>query len=253
MPLTIQAACASHKGKVRSRNEDNFYFDEKCMEQVHDNLRNPTFFEKPLRSGLCMAVFDGMGGENFGECASFAAARRMQRMHRFFADYCIPEKQYLLRITQHMDDAVRQAQEEVKTERMGTTLACLYFSGRYAYCCNLGDSRVYRLRDREFAQLSEDHVERRPGDDRQKAPLSRYLGYGSDDIQPDPHIAKGEVKDGDMYLLCSDGLTDMLTNFEIANILLNQTDPERCVRALIDGALEKGGRDNITVIVSKIL
>jgi protein phosphatase len=69
----------------------------------------------------------------------------------------------------------------------------------------------------------------------------------------EPHIAKGILQSGDMYLLCSDGLTDMLTNFEISDIMLKSENTEACVCELIDRALEHGGRDNITVIVCKII
>ena len=69
----------------------------------------------------------------------------------------------------------------------------------------------------------------------------------------DPYIAKGEIKSGDRYLLCSDGLTDMLSKFEIADIITNNDDPQKCAQELIDAALERGGRDNITVILCKII
>ena len=69
----------------------------------------------------------------------------------------------------------------------------------------------------------------------------------------DPYIAKGEIRSGDRYLLCSDGLTDMLSNFEIADILSSHDDPQKCVQELIDAALKQGGRDNITVILCKII
>jgi protein phosphatase len=155
-------------------------------------------------------------------------------------------------ITQ-LNDAVVQVQREMLTDHIGTTMVSLYFSGRYVYVCNIGDSRAYRLRDGEFLQLSVDHVEKYPGRDVKKAPLTQYLGFGSDEIQLEPYIAKGELKRGDMYLLCSDGLTDMLTNFEISDIMLRSTDADSCVRELVQAALEHGGRDNITVIICRII
>ena len=68
----------------------------------------------------------------------------------------------------------------------------------------------------------------------------------------EPYIAKGEVRKGDMYLLCSDGLTDMLTNFEISDIMLKSEDAEDCVQELIQAALDQGGRDNVTAIVCAV-
>ena len=102
-------------------------------------------------------------------------------------------------------------------------------------------------------QLSTDHIERRPGRESRKAPLTQYLGYGTEEVLLEPYIAKGEIRRGDMYLLCSDGLTDMVTNFEITDIMLKSADTESCVQELIRSALEHGGRDNITVIFCKIM
>ena len=253
MNFTIQAACGCNTGKIRTSNQDNFFFDGKCLEKDNNGLKNPAFLEQPIKNGFCLAVFDGMGGEQFGECASYAAARQMQTTQRSLADFFIPEKVYLQRLASELDKTVGRLQQEMQTDHIGSTFVSLYFSGRKVYVCNIGDSRAYRLRDGEFLQLSVDHVEKRPGKENKKSPLTQYLGFGSDEMIVDPYIAKGEIKKGDMYLLCSDGLTDMLTNFEITDILLNYDDPELCVNALIEAALEHGGRDNITAIVCKLI
>lgn len=253
MRFIIQAACGCNTGKIRKNNEDNFFFDGKCLERENDGLKHPVSIEQILKSGLCVAVFDGMGGENYGEYASFAAARQMQLAERKFADFFVPERQYLKRMAELLDKAVSDKQEELCTDRMGSTMVCLYYSGRHVYVCNVGDSRAYRLRDGEFLQLSQDHIAVRPGKDSKKAPLTQYLGYGAEEYQIEPYVAKGELKRNDMYLLCSDGLTDMLTNFEITDIMLKSEDAESCAEELIRAALERGGRDNITVIVCKLL
>lgn len=252
MGFMIEAACGCNIGKIRKNNEDNFYFDGKCLEVENDGLKNPVSLDMPLKHGLCFAVFDGMGGENFGEIASFTAAREMQQMDRKFADYFVSERQYLNRITMQMNDAVVGAAREQKTDRMGSTMAVLYFSARSVYVCNLRDSRAYRFRDGEFLQISKDHVENRPGKSEKKAALSQHLGIDPEEMMIEPYIAKGELKRGDQYLLCSDGLTDMLTNFEIADFMRQSEDTDECAQELIKAALEKGGRDNVTVIVCKI-
>ena len=216
----------------------------------NSGLKHPVVLENHLKNGLCMAVFDGMGGENFGEMASYAAARQMQQTERTLSDFWVPEKKYLERLVSQLNESVSSVQKEMLTEKMGSTIAALYFSGRYVYSCNVGDSRAYRLRDGEFMQLSVDHVEQRPGV--RKTPLTQHLGMDSEEIELAPHIAKGEIKKGDRYLLCSDGLTDMVTNFEITDIMLNSKDAEDCVQNLVHAALEHGGRDNITVIVCSL-
>lgn len=252
MKFIVEAACGCHIGKVRKNNEDNFFFDKKCLEATNEGLKNPAYLEDPIKRGLSYAIFDGMGGENFGEIASFTAAREMQQIERSLSDFLVPERKYLTKLVMQLNDAVVQAKKEMRTDRMGTTMVSLYFSGRYVYVCNIGDSRAYRLRDGEFLQLSEDHVERRPGREHRKAPLTQHLGIDPHDMLIEPYIAKGEIKKDDMYLLCSDGLTDMLTNFEISCLMQEATDAESCVRSLIQAALDKGGRDNITVVVCRI-
>ena len=101
-------------------------------------------------------------------------------------------------------------------------------------------------------QISEDHVESRTGRAHRKAPLTQHLGIDPEDMLIEPYIAKGELKKGDMYLLCSDGLTDMLSNFEISCPMHDSKRVDECAGQLIQAALEKGGRDNITVIVCRI-
>lgn len=252
MKYIIEASCSSHTGKLRKNNEDNFFFDGKCLEADNKGLPNPVVMEQPLKSGLCLAVFDGMGGENFGELASHAAARCLQQVQRTPSDYFIPERKYLQRLCSQLNEAVLSVKKEMCTNHMGTTLAAAYFSSRYIYVCNLGDSRAYRLRGGEFMQLTCDHTATQPEHINKKAPLNQYLGINPEEMLLEPYIAKGQIKRGDLYLICSDGLTDMVTNFEIADIMLNSADPLSCAEALTEAALSHGGRDNITLIVCKI-
>lgn len=252
MRLFIDAACGCNIGKIRRNNEDNFFFDDKCLELENQGLRNTACFSDALKNGLCLAVFDGMGGENFGEVASFTAARQMQTITRSLSDYFVSERKYLLKLTTQLNNAIVEAKKELCTDRCGSTMAALYFSSGYVYTCNIGDSRAYRLRDGEFLQLSVDHVEKRHEGEHKKAPLTQHLGIDPEDMQIEPYVAKGKICKGDTYLLCSDGLTDMLTNFEISDILMTCEEPTECVHKLIQLALKHGGRDNITVIVCRI-
>lgn len=254
MRFMLEAACICHKGKIRSNNEDNFYFDGKCLPEQNEGLRVPGEYEEPLRRGIWFAVFDGMGGENFGETASFAAARTLQQSERSIGDYLIPVRTQIQNTTAKLNDAVVAEQKAHQTERMGSTMVGLYFTPRYVYVCNMGDSRAYRLRNGEFMQLSRDHVDQRPipAGSRRKAPLTQYLGIDPEYMLIEPHIAKGELQEGDQYLLCSDGITDMLTNFEISNIMLKNPCPAICAEMLERAALDKGGRDNLTAIVCRI-
>lgn len=252
MRFTLEAACGCHMGKVRRNNEDNFYFAGKCLETENDGLRHPAYLEEPLKNGFCVAVFDGMGGENYGEIASFTAARELQKVERSLSDYLISEKKYLTNLTLQLNEAVVHAAQELRTSRMGSTMVGLYFSSRSVYVCNVGDSRAYRLRRGEFLQLSQDHIEHFVPEGKTKASLSQHLGIDPQEMRIEPYIAKGEIEKGDQYLLCSDGLTDMLTNIEISDIMLRCDDVVSCVEALIDAAIDRGGHDNITAIVCRL-
>lgn len=253
MPFKINAACLCNTGNVRKNNEDNFFFDGRCLEADNDGLRHPVSMTKSLQREVCVAVFDGMGGESYGEIASFAAAKCLQQTTRRLKEYFISEKRFLEGICRKINNAVVAEKNKLCTERMGTTMVTLYFSHNYVYVCNVGDSRAYRLRGREFMQISIDHVEKCEDQTRKKAPLTQHLGIEPEIFIIEPYIAKGELKPGDQYLLCSDGLTDMLTNFEIDEIMRYTASAEECVQKLVDAALEKGGRDNVTVIVCRVL
>ena len=152
-----------------------------------------------------------------------------------------------------MNEAVVAQQDRLCVETMGTTVTTLCFTHRDVYVCNVGDSRAYRLRAGEFLQISIDHVAQRAVGQVKKAPITQYLGIRPEEFRLEPHIAKGELQRGDKYLLCSDGLTDMLTNYELADIMEHSAQAENSVQELVDAALEKGGKDNITAIVCHIL
>ena len=195
-----------------------------------------------------MAVLDGMGGENFGECASFTAAEGLKDAEQRLKNFVVPESRFLSETCLALNAAVFARAKELKTNHMGTTLALLYFTRTYVYSCNLGDSRAFRLRGGEFLQITEDHVESREETGVRKPALTQYLGIDPEEYLIEPYIAKGELQRGDQYLICSDGLTDMLSNLEIVRIMSEAKRPEDCVCSLIDAALEKGGKDNVTVI-----
>lgn len=250
MHFKLDAACVSNRGLVRSNNEDNFFFNGRCMEADNKGLHNPVTMRTKAEE-VFLAVFDGMGGESYGEYASFAAASGVKESLEKLGTYYIREKQLLNSLIDDLNGKVLEKGRALGDSRMGTTVAALYLSNGFAYVCNVGDSRVYRLRQGVFQQLSEDHVEKWTGG-RKKAPLTQCLGIDPEEFLIEPNIAKGELQDGDKFLLCSDGLTDMLSNIEITQILSDCDDPAACVNALVAAALAKGGRDNVTVIVCRI-
>ena len=252
MRYSLQAVCFSHIGKRRANHEDNFYFNGICLEAQNKGTHDPLILEEPIRQERCFAVFDGMGGENYGEQAAFAAAVRLQEYiaepRRFYQS----GGGYLKDLTYALNQAVVSRSRELLTSRMGTTMAALYLTPCSAYACNVGDSRVYRLRDRVFAQMSRDHVSTLPVSAGRKPPLIQHLGMDPEEVQIVPHIVKDRIKGGDVYLICSDGLTDMVDNTVIADILQRDIDITEQADALLQAALENGGRDNITAILCRV-
>ena len=247
MPDRLHAACLCHIGRVRKNNEDNFCFGTCCLEAENLGLSRPLTMSQPLRRRPRLAVFDGMGGEENGEWASFTAAYRMCRTRRGIKERFAPESAFLRGLGLQLNAAVVARQRELGSRRMGSTMAAVSFS-RSAYClCSLGDSRIYLLRDGALRRLSMDHVEEFSG--RRKAPLTQFLGIDPEIYAIEPFVAEGALKSGDRFLLCSDGLTDMVPEPEIAGILGGEAACGRSAERLVAAALEHGGRDNVTVIV----
>ncbi len=252
MAFTLEAACFSHIGKRRSNHEDNFFFDGKCLAEENHGTEAPLFLERPLTAGRCLCVFDGMGGESNGETAAFVAAERMKEYVRRPKGFFISEDTYLKRMVEQLNSAVVSKTEELLISRMGTTMAALYFTRRQVYCCNVGDSRIHRLRGGAFIQLSMDHVSKMSLNQGRKAPLTQHLGMDPQEVLLEPYINKYDLLPGDQYMLCSDGLTDMLEDSDIVEILQNNNSIQDAVLQLVNAALEHGGRDNITVILCRI-
>lgn len=253
MDFRIEAACASHLGRVRRNNEDNYYFSSQYA-QPDAGSQGRVLYKQFLQQGsLCLAVFDGMGGLDGGEQAAYAAAQT-------FAHDCeqanrsgMLSETFFLNTVMHMNEAVcvRAMQER---SSMGTTAVIAGFYEDTVYICNVGDSRAYRLRRGVLSQISQDHVGEIPpfmkSSRHSKPRLSQCIGTPPEELTIEPYIGRGTVRDGDTFLLCSDGLTDMLSDEEIAAVLMRENNAARQVERLVACALGKGGIDNVTVIVA---
>lgn len=148
---------------------------------------------------------------------------------------------------------------------MGTTLTALYLDQGKAICCNVGDSRCYFMRAGALRQLSADHTEAQqmvnmgilsPEQARKSKSwhkLTQHLGIFPEEFVIEPHFGPPLVlKSGDVFLLCSDGLTDMAADEQIAEILNTGKNAEQTADALVKLALSQGGRDNVTALVLKV-
>jgi PPM family protein phosphatase len=227
------SASATDPGRRRRRNEDSYV----C--------------EPPL-----FAIADGMGGAQAGEVASRLAAAVLQE-----SDGAELTEVRIAELIQEANRRVFQrSNEDAATSGMGTTMtvALVDDPGESIVVGHVGDSRAYRVRDGELEQLTEDHslvgelvrsgrlsaeeAEMHP----QRSVITRAIG-----TEPDVDVDTFTIpaRPGDLFLLCSDGLTDMIPDREILSILDGSDDLDAAARALVDAANTAGGEDNITVVL----
>ncbi|MBQ3385654.1 MAG: serine/threonine-protein phosphatase [Erysipelotrichaceae bacterium] len=244
----IEAACLCNVGAKRSNNEDNYYFAGSFMNQEHHNLEVPVTMNEKLTGDLFFAVFDGMGGGDYGEVASHVASSSVDELFEINPYDITPS---LEKLCLGLNKKVFSESEKLDSYAMGTTMAALFFHEGYFWSCNIGDSKCYKMEDNELVQLSVDHVDIYDRMHR-KPMLTQYLGIDPETVQIEPYVCSETVNRGDVFLICSDGLTDMVDESVIRDILVSGSSLEECVSKLVDVALENGGEDNITVIVIRI-
>ncbi|MFI2431594.1 Stp1/IreP family PP2C-type Ser/Thr phosphatase [Streptomyces sp. NPDC018693] len=238
MSLSLRFAAGSHKGMIREGNEDSGYAGPRLL-----------------------AIADGMGGAAAGEVASSEAISTIVAL-----DEDVPGSDVLTSLgtaVQRANDQLRSmVEEDPQLEGMGTTLTALLWTGQRLGLVHVGDSRAYLLRDGVLTQITQDHtwVQRLVDEGRiteeeatthpQRSLLMRALGSG-DHVEPDLSIR--EVRAGDRYLICSDGLSGVVSHQTLEDTLASYQGPQETVQELIQLALRGGGPDNITVIVADVL
>lgn len=245
------AAGASLTGRIRKNNEDNFCVDERCLPLIHENSDTIC---TPLSRAVphLLGVFDGMGGCNDGEIASYLAASTAQE----YARHLKGERDVAGMLTALCLEANEKVCKAADGAPMGTTCALLYLSGSDYTVCNVGDSPVFLFRNGILRQISVDHTQRasyekvtgKPAEARRKFPLTQCLGIPQDEMVIEPFLDGGKICAGDVFLLCSDGITDMLSTEEICRALSVHTSPDEMVADLTKMAMEAGGRDNLTAV-----
>ncbi len=239
---TIEFAFMTHPGRIRKNNEDNLICIQDHLPLVHDRTDEAVTGTADVSSPLLFGVFDGMGGEEHGEAASFLAAKTAAL--RKPAD--AKELDSLCReMNQNICDYV--AEHHIRSS--GTTASLLLFDQRGVTACHIGDSRIYRFREGVMKQLTKDDVW--PLFRGRKAPLLQCLGTPEDEMRIKPHIDHYPVELQDVYVICTDGLSDMLGEDQIGEVLSGDASLKRRIQTLMDRALEKGGRDNITMILCR--
>jgi serine/threonine protein phosphatase PrpC len=230
------SAGTTDAGRKRRRNEDSF-------------VREPPLF----------AVADGMGGAQAGEVASRLAAAAFREFHE--ADELDPEERVATIIQEANRRIYERARSDAQASGMGTTITAALVSGDSVAIGHVGDSRAYRLRGGRLEQLTEDHslvadlvrsgrlTPEEADTHPQRSVITRALGT---DLEVDVDTFTVEARAGDLFLLCSDGLTTMVDDEEIAQMVANADSLEHATKALVKAANRAGGEDNVTVVLFRL-
>ncbi|UGQ15248.1 protein phosphatase 2C domain-containing protein [Yinghuangia sp. ASG 101] len=238
MSLSLRFAAGSHKGMIREGNEDSGYAGPRLL-----------------------AVADGMGGAAAGEVASSEVLSTIVELDEDLPGADLREA--LRGAVDRANDRLRvMIEDDPGLEGMGTTLTALLWAGTGLGLVHVGDSRAYLLRDGVLEQITQDHTwvqrlvdegritEEEAGHHPQRSLLMRALD-GRGQVEPD--LAVREARAGDRYLVCSDGLSGVVSRETMQDTLLALVDPRDAVQELIQLALRGGGPDNITCIVADIV
>lgn len=246
--MKLSAAYICDQGKVRMANQDNLYFCGKVLNLEHVKSHSHVCRKASTRSAVCFGVFDGMGGEQYGEVASYLAAETLKNQMKKNKAGKIPGN-ILLDACCMANKIIYKKTLELKAKRIGATAAIIYVQYDRIWCCNVGDSKIYRLRKGVISQISFDHIYREKNDSGRKPGLTQHLGMDLAEMTLEPYITDEVIEAEDKYLICSDGLTDMVPLKEIEEVMLQNFSPKKCSHNLMKRAMENGGRDNITIIV----
>ena len=257
--MHIDAFGATHKGNIRSHNEDNIYVEGAFRNDLKmDNVAITGGKEGRPRT---YAVLDGLGGEESGEKASFIGALGIRRYD---------EEGRVSDVDGYVSLVNRSViKEALKNDAraMGTTFVMLHVDEDRVIVANVGDSRAYLFREDSLKQLSRDHSvvqsmidngfmkESERHTSSHAGELTQYLGMRSEeDIEPAADVVTMSIFPDDVFLLCSDGLTGELSDNEIENIIREHSGKgaKYVALVLLKEALTKKGSDNVSVVVCRI-
>ena len=244
--MNIVTASLSHIGRVRQRNEDTAGFSR------------PTGRKEREERGSIFVVADGMGGHRGGDIASRIAVDTV--IATYYASNETNPKRALQQSYSEANQAILdKSRSEVDLFGMGTTCTTMVVINSDAYFAHVGDSRAYVLRDGELTQITEDHSlvgemvksgiisDEDALNHPKRNVITRSLGTHPDLIADFP-ASPFELKDGDVFLLCTDGLTSLVNDSELREVLASQSPSDAC-NSLVERANLAGGKDNITVQV----
>lgn len=271
VPVRVEFGALSHCGLVRSNNEDHYSVVRRfrSREVLLTNLPTDAYSNRK-DDAYVLAVADGVGGAAFGELASMLALRTGWELtgKAFKWNFNLSETEIAeleVSMNVYMQLIHRRIQEEAGVNEshkgMGTTLTGALTVGLDAFVVHVGDSRAYLYRQGTLHRLTKDQTLAElmatlgliatvdEAAQRFQNTLVSCLGGKFDKVEVETtHVV---LEDGDQLLICSDGLTDMVSEADIAGILAHPSAPQARCQELIDAALNGGGRDNVTVVLGK--
>lgn len=252
--ISLHITAITHVGLKRDHNEDTlaagFWVRTEPMDSPHQIVL-------PLDRRLACLVADGMGGHTAGEVASFFAATSFINQAAY-----LPDSPAVASCLQSISDEIqKQMDEHPECQGMGTTIAGLLFDKESICGFNVGDSRVYQIRTGYLRQLSTDHVPQfqtgevfDPEQGNEPPPKSgrllQCLGGMGEALRIAPFTINLPVQPGAVYLICSDGLTDMVSDDDLEACL--KGEDLDAVELMLKAALEAGGQDNITIMLVRV-
>jgi len=270
--VRIATGSVTHKGNVRSNNEDHYLVARlaKSMQICQTSLKREGETRFSDDDGYLLVVADGMGGAAAGERASALAVESVESfalntlkwfLHLGKAD----ESVLVSELRKGLELADRTVFDEAESNSrfygMGTTLTMAYSAGPDLYIVHAGDSRAYLFREGKLEQITSDHTLVQllvsggvlsPEDAKTHARrnvVTNVIGGPNAGVHAEIH--KVRLNDGDVLLLCSDGLTEPVEDRLIAETLDRISDPETAAAQLVALALENGGPDNVTAVVAR--
>jgi PPM family protein phosphatase len=270
VPARVEFGGRTHVGKVRTNNEDHYLIARLCksIQVLESSLPREEDPELADLEAYLMLVADGLGGAAAGEHASALVVREAKKYALLAAKWFFSQddpnenvrlsllREGLNRIDQQL---VSEAEGHAALAGMGSTLTAACSFGAELFLVHVGDSRAYLFRGNELEQLTTDHtLAQRMVDSGLLAPeslrtsrvrhiLTNALGAQQGVV---PETEKLRLADGDRLLICSDGLTEMLSDNQIAEVLRTHPRSTDASHALIEAALDRGGKDNVTAIVA---
>jgi protein phosphatase len=270
--VNVDLGACSHQGKVRTNNEDSFVVSrlERSLQTLLTNLPADHLPDKIIEIGYGMLVADGVGGAAGGEIASSTAISTLVDLVLQTPDWHMRldnegANEVLARLDQRFgrlrEALIERAQAEPRLAGMGTTMTLAVSHANNLVIAHIGDSRAYLFHEGQLHLLTRDQTVAQD--------LAEIGVIRPEDVATHPgrHVLTGAIatsgaetqaefhqvwlEDGDQVLLCTDGLTEMVTDAAIAQVLERAGPSGDICRALVDLALERGGKDNVTVVLGR--